>query len=517
MKEFDAKYRVRDNEDIDARFFDRRFRSLDDRTHSLEERDARFNERIDEVVEDARVRVDGAISPLVEQLFGLQEFGFLVLPIADETAVEFSVGEQDIPTVTGAQADYFFPGAWLALRRTSTIDDWAIAKFVSFDRTLGILSVEITHVGGDEGPHDDVEIVATGGASIAELLTLDQAETLRDLARDWAEKADGVDVDGTGTRSAKHWAGQSAGSATAAAGSATTATTQAGIATTKATEAAGYRDTAAEWASKAEDSVVSGGLFSALHYAAKAAASAAAAALFDPASYYLKTAIDGFLALKADLASPTFTGTPAAPTATAGTNTTQVATTAFVTAAVAPKAPLASPALTGTPTAPTAAAGTNTTQIATTEFVGAAVGFTQIGSPVSMSSSSVAITGIPQIYRDLRFVFNGVSHDYVSTNSMLIQVSNDNGSNWSTDTGSAILTQPSGNTEAWYGVVEFKNYSTDIGQIDGTISPLAGSLVVAGTTNQRSISTRHVGGCNAVRFQIDANNFDAGTVTVFGR
>lgn len=41
---------------------------------------------------------------------------------------------------------------------------------------------------------------------------------------------------------------------------------------------------------------------------------------------------------KADLASPTFTGTPAAPTATAGTNTTQIATTAFVQAAVSSKA-----------------------------------------------------------------------------------------------------------------------------------------------------------------------------------
>lgn len=37
------------------------------------------------------------------------------------------------------------------------------------------------------------------------------------------------------------------------------------------------------------------------------------------------------------------------------------------------KAPLASPSLTGTPTAPTAAAGTNTTQVATTAFVKAAV------------------------------------------------------------------------------------------------------------------------------------------------
>ena len=40
------------------------------------------------------------------------------------------------------------------------------------------------------------------------------------------------------------------------------------------------------------------------------------------------------LALKANLASPTFTGTPKAPTASAGTNTTQIATTAFVKTAV---------------------------------------------------------------------------------------------------------------------------------------------------------------------------------------
>jgi hypothetical protein len=40
-----------------------------------------------------------------------------------------------------------------------------------------------------------------------------------------------------------------------------------------------------------------------------------------------------------------------------------------LTSDLALKAPLASPALTGTPTAPTAIAGTNTTQLATTEFV----------------------------------------------------------------------------------------------------------------------------------------------------
>ena len=100
---------------------------------------------------------------------------------------------------------------------------------------------------------------------------------------------------------------------------------------------------------------------------------------------------------KAPTASPTFTGTPAAPTAVVNTNTTQLATTAFVlaqagsatpavngTAAVgvatkfaredhvhgtdSTRAPVASPTFTGVPAAPTATAGTNTTQLATTAF-----------------------------------------------------------------------------------------------------------------------------------------------------
>lgn len=100
----------------------------------------------------------------------------------------------------------------------------------------------------------------------------------------------------------------------------------------------------------------------------------------------------------APLASPTFTGTPLSTTAAVNTNTTQIATTAFVLAQaanVAPlidgtatigtslrfarmdhihptdttRAPLASPTFTGVPSGPTASLGTNTTQFATTAFV----------------------------------------------------------------------------------------------------------------------------------------------------
>lgn len=53
------------------------------------------------------------------------------------------------------------------------------------------------------------------------------------------------------------------------------------------------------------------------------------------------------VATKANSASPTLTGTPLAPTATAGTNTTQLATTAFVTGAVATSDAAVRPVTTG--------------------------------------------------------------------------------------------------------------------------------------------------------------------------
>jgi hypothetical protein len=160
-----------------------------------------------------------------------------------------------------------------------------------------------------------------------------------------------------------------------------------------------------------------------------------------------KGQVDTLLAEKAPLASPALTGTPTAPTAAPATNTTQIATTAFVQealsgagmgdmskavydstnngkvdvaetaeavpwtgitgkpssfapsahnhptsevtgldAALAAKAPLASPALTGTPTAPTATGGTNSTQIATTAFVAAAITAVINGAPGALDT-----------------------------------------------------------------------------------------------------------------------------------
>ncbi|EIX6830267.1 phage tail protein [Escherichia coli] len=119
--------------------------------------------------------------------------------------------------------------------------------------------------------------------------------------------------------------------------------------------------------------------------------------------------------------NPTFTGEPKAPTPAAGNNTSRIATTEFVQAAItalingapatldtlkeiaaainndpkfsttinnalALKAPLSSPALTGTPTAPTAAQSVNNTQIATTAFVKSAIAAMVGSAPAALDT-----------------------------------------------------------------------------------------------------------------------------------
>ena len=70
------------------------------------------------------------------------------------------------------------------------------------------------------------------------------------------------------------------------------------------------------------------------------------------------------------------------------------AVAADVTTALALKATIASPSLTGTPLAPTAAAGTNTTQIATTEYVTTAVAsiIRQVRQQVNATAAQISFT-----------------------------------------------------------------------------------------------------------------------------
>jgi hypothetical protein len=112
------------------------------------------------------------------------------------------------------------------------------------------------------------------------------------------------------------------------------------------------------------------------------------------------TSLTSDLAAKAPLAGPTFTGTVVLPSTTSigDVSATEIGYLDGVTSAIqtqlTAKAPLASPALTGTPTAPTATAGTNTTQIATTAFVSGAVADLVASAPSALNTLNELATAL---------------------------------------------------------------------------------------------------------------------------
>jgi len=141
---------------------------------------------------------------------------------------------------------------------------------------------------------------------------------------------------------------------------------------------------------------------------------------------------------RAPLASPSFTGTPTAPTPAGDSNDTRIATTAFVQGKLTAKADLASPALTGTPTAPTAAATTNNTQIATTAFVKTAVNNVTTLRNVDTRETNE----LPSYYssdanaKQLHYEFKRASAIGISTTGTYCSLFTD--ANWSNTSGGTV-------------------------------------------------------------------------------
>lgn len=134
-------------------------------------------------------------------------------------------------------------------------------------------------------------------------------------------------------------------------------------------------------------------------------------------------------------------------------------------------APTASPTFTGTPAAPTATAGTNTTQLATTAFVQAALGDAK---PVQLAAQDTTsgttareFTGIPSTAKRITMVFNSVSTN--GSNIPLLQI------------GSGSFTTTGYN----YSV----GYALNAGTSVGTASSSGSGFVLSGAWTSASVLT----------------------------
>lgn len=196
----------------------------------------------------------------------------------------------------------------------------------------------------------------------------------------------------------------------------------------------------------------------------------------------------------APLASPTFTGTPAAPTATAGTNTTQVATTAFVTDAVS-----------------TATANKLTSMTAVASTSGTSKDFTSI--PAAVKRITILLQGVSLSGTALLRIQLGTSSGFVTTGY--------------TSTGSVI----SSGAATAAATAGFEIY-TDVPNASYTVSGAiilnkidANTWVASGTVGWGGVTwTGTLGGYIALaaaltQVRITTTNgtdtFDAGTINVF--
>lgn len=228
QKSFEERFLASRTTQFTETFWNGMIREVGLRLRTLESIKVSFDELTQLGIEVVLARLNEVLLPAAQKIRDLSTLGFLIA--RSETPVTLALGSAQFIVVDGPQRELFTPSEFVAIARASTAADYAVAHVLEYDAESGVLEVEIEAIFGDPGPHDDWEIGALAGSTMASVAMLAEVR-------------------------AKYTAVLSA--AAAAAPAAATATTQAGIATDAA---------------------------------AQAVAAAQAAATFDPANYYPKTA-----------------------------------------------------------------------------------------------------------------------------------------------------------------------------------------------------------------------------------
>lgn len=157
--------RVRDAQDLDRDFFNRRFRLIVESLNELVGQIARISTASDSLVALGLTRVNEVLGPALAQASAAAESGFLVA--TSSTPVTLSVGLETTLVVDETTARALFaPTPYLIITREGgAVDDWAVLRFDAYDRESGGLAVEVVALSGAIGAaqHDAWVISATAG------------------------------------------------------------------------------------------------------------------------------------------------------------------------------------------------------------------------------------------------------------------------------------------------------------------------------------------------------------------
>ena len=170
-----------DDEDFTADRLNEAMQVLDQRLRSLEP----FSPSWEQAVNDLRLvglsRLNDAILPAYQRIQLLSTLGFLFagstseVTLTQDMTATFVINDE-------TERSLFTPTPFLALTRSSTIDDWAIAQLISYESATGTLMVQVKAINGNPGPFTDWQIGACAASTIAAMVYFAQIDAARNAA-----------------------------------------------------------------------------------------------------------------------------------------------------------------------------------------------------------------------------------------------------------------------------------------------------------------------------------------------
>ncbi|SMO65272.1 Phage tail repeat like [Thalassovita litoralis] len=183
--------RVRDNQELDRDFFNRRYRLIAESLSDLDSQLARVNEATDRLVELGLSRVNEVLGPALATASAAAENGFLVATSATELTLTPGLQTTFEITDTPARA-LFAPTPYVVVTRAGgAVADWAVMRVAGYARVSGGLAGEVVAVNGAIGAaaHADWVISASAGLATSLIAAAVDVTAALSLAQQAAEDA----------------------------------------------------------------------------------------------------------------------------------------------------------------------------------------------------------------------------------------------------------------------------------------------------------------------------------------
>lgn len=170
-----------EDEDFTADRLNAAMQVLDQRLRALEPFTPSWQQAVNDLRDVGLSRLNDAILPAYNRIQLLSTLGFLFagssseVTLTNDMTATFVIDDE-------TQKSLFAPTPFLALTRSSTIDDWAVAQLISYEAATGTLMVQVKAITGNPGPHTDWQIGACAASTMAAMAYFAQIDSARNAA-----------------------------------------------------------------------------------------------------------------------------------------------------------------------------------------------------------------------------------------------------------------------------------------------------------------------------------------------